>query len=297
MDTIPFLAQKDFPLDAEVLDSMQKNYKQIADYFVKFLGVTNAIISGVEKQPGTLNYSSGLVIINSEFLLFQASTGSCVEIIEASTKVLTASGEYAVLLKKYAQATEVGTNILISKFKRLSYVSDLDNLNNSLKNKISFPTPHTSYLSIEIINNNVMIPKGEMMLCIDDLQNVTLRGKMYLKSFTSKSDTFFTLFNLNNVLVYSNGSGFMSNIYASVILGGDFVSKAVPVHPLNGCTDVYFTGYYDGDGNGGVPIETLHFRIRGNGNFEIYMSPSFNSDKYKTHGIHINVTYGNPLIS
>lgn len=272
MNQIPFLDKPDFPLDATVLDSMQTNYNAIAEYFVKFLGVTNGIISGVEKQPDN-SYSDGVVIINGELLPFVASVGAFLTVVENEDKVTVASGQYTVLRQRHAEATNVSTSVLITALTRLSLAEYKLFVQNQLSTKATIPanTGGHKYISLSSSNIYVAIDNRDMMVDIDDLKNVIWRGRMVFKYTTVGvfADTWRNLFNINNL--------------TTVAVGKENIIPALPWR--DDCMDVYFTGYNEDN-----PYSLHYFRIRGNGDFDLFTP---NSVFIAGQKVRINIMYNN----
>jgi len=112
MNRIPFLEKSDFPLDANVLNELQKiSTEELQNAIIGIAGGRNCILSGVVLNSGS--YSNGIVIINGEILPFVASSGGWVIIIEENDT--TSTGEtYNVLKRRYAMATTQNTNFSMS---------------------------------------------------------------------------------------------------------------------------------------------------------------------------------------
>ena len=233
MDIIPFLEKKDFPLNSNALDLMQINYQKIAEYLVKFMGVTDAVISGVILM-GINNYSAGIVVIDGELLPFNASIGNYVEIKEEKKTTNTASGEYTVLKKRYAQATSSNTKMTMSKLRAIminvndirAKMSIMEGEINAIRNSVATkaniaslpsPLPHFRYDS-ELISFDETILDAHYT----DTGFVCLSGRIDLKPYTFTPNRYndLLLFNFNDVTTNSPSlkkERFILNNYRGII--------------------------------------------------------------------------------
>ncbi len=280
--------EKDFPLDTDVLRSMQDTYQFIEKSLTAVLGINNAILSGVEMQDDG-KYSAGIVCIAGEIMPFQESAGENLKIIVVVEQTTTATGEkYDIQKAQYAQATTVTTMYPVNTFVRYTladvylkmtdtreYIKQLEEQFDQYVKKTTEPV---QIRYVEVKNKYTEIKQKEMIAYCNDLRIASLRGALHfadtgnpLVVINPSGEKWFKLFGLGEALIFNSG--------------------LQPVAPEGAA--IYFEGIRP------TTRETFTFRLKSNGDFEVWVHRDSlfnkNTDTHISDGIFINMIYHNPI--